>query len=818
MSFADEQFKGGAYYRDAPAGEEQDYLLPWKIAWDPSRGSDSYSREVIRIDTSAEEVSGQDPSTYERFYNPTIAEAVVPLRHTLFDASPSHPIRVWTLNHAGTSWQEVGNPVGVEGVDATGVFFARRDIPLSGDVGFTVGRMLFLGNETLNWPNIAYIRIEILYLGDYVKSESFDQDLHPLANVVHRTLEVDVRGSTQNQYNYLTTSRHTKLYRDLESSFLHGVPKTTTGEHSQAILDQVSTYSLRATDPAIRFGIHDTVYASIDPQDTGQAHAGTWPTGSDYFFIDKADNTRNTDNLNFILSHLQTGPGDEHSNEVALQYDADEMTWQLGGAYDSFRREYTEAVTPSLARRYPIVARFAQGRLDRTNTGWVGSSNGPDRFLQEASGRTALVTTYAGDPTLLQVHPDTDFVVDDGDIYLRGMTQLRLYAPEYSLEEGRLVDWRVSASDITKMIGDSGTRRVQNIDTQLVVAPGAVSTANMTRVRWQMEASATTPVYRLQIDPAAADGVYGGAGYHDLIRIGLRGHGTSIAAKYLHIGAPDPAGITWFDVEREELSSFDMVFASHMLPRVRGNMIVEGILDTYSDFAIGRDRSTSGSYNDTFGRNAMIRGKVDIDTLELNKTTSGYLNVKGNTLIRRRLSGPTTYRMDDQLRRILGWETILGSQTADRSFEPHRLADQLSASSDNVDGQEEILLGVSSTSGKVDAWSFAYIEYLYDNGVITQVDHTNDFVPGYLNDEDRDSSTKVISGYARGQLHREGKTARGVYGVEVPVIMDRAGVPEEGEPHAGDPQYHLNSSDMYLDADGRWRYLFDKVYLPVDNN
>jgi len=830
MSFIDDQFKRGAYYDQAPPGQEEDYLLPWKIEWDPSRGSDHYSYEVIQIDLGATEVSGQDPATYERFFNPSSAEAVLPLRHSLFDASPSHPIIIETLTHGGTSWQPLENAVGVEGVDTSGVFFARRDIPLSGDVGFTVGRMLFLGNVGVQWDAFAYIRVRILYLGDYVQSKSFDQDLHPEANVVHRTLEVDLTASHQRNYSETATARHAKLYRDLQSSFLYGDPKTTGAGRSHVVADASYTYSLQATDPQLRFGIHDIVYSSIDPQDEGQAHTGNWPTGAEYYYIGRDPQKRNTENLNFIVSHLQrprTDLGaslDEHDNEVAFQYDHTERTWQAGASWDSYRREYNEEETPYLNRRYPILARFAQGRTGSTNEGWVGgSSDLSDRLfpLQQAMGRHALVTTFDNDPTLLQVHPEVGFEIqENGRIqYLEGVSELRLYAPELDLDSGEFVKWVASENDVKLSQGDSGVRRVNLIRSTLRVAPTPTSTVNMTQVRWSMEADATAPVYSLQIIPANADGVYDASTWRDFLRIGMRNHGTDSTAKYAYIGHPDVTG-EYIDVERETLTSFDLVFASHMLPRVRGNFRVEGILDSYSDFAIGRNRATDGSFNDTFGRTAMLRGKADVDTVEINRTTSGYLNIKGDTVNYRRASGPTVSRMDMQLRHLLGWdrETIPNMSSDYRDFEPFKYGAFVEDSKDTVDEDTDLILNVSQVTGKVDSYRSKYIQFTYDGGNIVETDFTDDIIGGFINEEDKALSEKVHSGYVRGQLHRKGLTARGEHGTDVPVIMDRAGVPGEEVPHEGDPDLHLNSSDMYLDADGRWRYLFDKVYLPVDNN
>ena len=76
----------------------------------------------------------------------------------------------------------------------------------------------------------------------------------------------------------------------------------------------------------------------------------------------------------------------------------------------------------------------------------------------------------------------------------------------------------------------------------------------------------------------------------------------------------------------------------------------------------------------------------------------------------------------------------------------------------------------------------------------------------------------MLSGFPRGQLHKQGYTARAILDyIEMPVTITDRGIPN-GEDHQGNPEHALNSSDMYLDADGEWRYLFDKVYLPVETN
>ncbi|MCA1799986.1 MAG: hypothetical protein LC687_05175 [Actinobacteria bacterium] len=829
-SFVDNLYRADAYYSRVNTGDpENTRKLPWKIEWDPSLGTDNYSEEIIRIDLNATTVSGQDPDTYERYFNPSFAEAVLPLRHSLFDGSPSHPIRIWTLTQGGSVWLEVPNATGIEGIDASAAFFIRRDIPLSGDVGFTVGRVLFKGLEGLPWTNISHIKVEVLYLGDYVQSKSFQQDLHEDANVVHRNLEVDYTGSFQRNYTETQTARHSKLYRELQSSFLYGEPKASPTGRSYTVTDASYVHTLQATSPNLRFGIHDVVYSSISTEDQGQAHIGNWPAGADYYFITREPTALNTANLNLILSHLQQPRPDlvsainEHNNEVAIQYDANEKTWQAGAAWDVYRREYGGAETPYLTRRYPILARFVQGRTALSNADWVGAGpNLQDRVfpLQQASGKHALVTTFDSDPTLLQAHPDVTFNILDGRIqYLEGISELRLFAPTLDFNSGEFLKWVASESSVSLTQGHSGTRYVPLLSHEMTVSPSATSGANMTRARWRMRADAVDPHYSLQISPAATQtgGVYSQSTWRDFLRIGMRGHGTAASSRFAHIGHPDIT-TAHIDVQRNVDSSFDLVFASHVLPRVRGNIRIEGILDNYGDFALGRDRQENGAFNDTLGRNALVRGVASTDTVEINRTTSGFLNVKGDSLHLRRLTGPTLSRIDMQMRQLLGWEmeTIPGMNVDYRDFKPFEYYHWIASSKDVVDATTELTSGVSNVTGKVDSYRSKYIQYEYSGGDIVETDYTSDIIDGYLNEEDKIAELKVTSGYARGQLHRDGLTARGEHGLNVPVIMDRAGVPGESVAHAGAPEHLLNSSDMYLDADGRWRYLFDKVYLPVE--
>lgn len=825
-SFADSLYKAGAYYvnQGVTPGTEHEHQVPWKIEWDPSLGSDSYSREVIRIDLNAPTVSGQDPDTYERFFNPSVGMGVLPLRHSLFDGSPNHPITIWTLTIGGSAWIPVPNATGIEGIDASAAFFIRRDIPLSGDVGFTVGRQLFVGTEGINWTSVSHIMVEILYLGDYVQSKSFSQDLHHDANVTHRNLEVDFTSSTQFSYSDTLTSRLFKLYRGMDSSFIKGVSKDTNDDRSEVVLDDTHVQSIHVADPELRFGIHTTVYSSISPSNEGQAHAGSWPTGAEYFYIDKSQPSLNNSLRNFVISHLQQPRTDlaaipvENAGEAVLQYDSSEGAWQIGSFEDNYKREYSEAPAPYLNRRYPIVARFVQGKATATNAGWTGPE-GPNRALSDALDRNALVTTFRGDPSLLQVHPDTDFFVEEstGEIFLRGLTQLRLYAPGMDFSDGRMVTWSADSSLVSLLVGESDSRRVQTINETYIVSPSPTSVLNRTGIRWRLQSGATQPSYALQISPSNSDGVYAGTAFRNILSIGLREHGTLGTAKHVYLGLEDATG-AYIDIPRDNVSSFDFIIASHVKTRVRGNMDVEGILDTYGDIALGRGRQSEGSYTDTFGRVALIRGSATQDKLELGRTTSGTMDVKSDSYFIRRVSGPTTFRIDSQLRSLLGLP-LLPSPNVDeyRDVTTHEYQTQLIEFRDEVYPTTDITQGQAPLNrGKVDGWDSRYVEFTYNNGQVAITDFTSDVVRGYANEEDKAAGVHVTSGYVRGQLHRTGLTARGQYGEGLPVIMDRAGVPGENQVHAGQPLYVLNSSDMYLDADGVWRYLFDKVYLPVE--
>ena len=834
MSLQDELYLSGPYYVDSPAGDSirgpqtddeiEESKLPWKIKWDPDRGSTSLSREIITIDMAMDSVSSEDPVTYERRYNPSSAEATVPLRHSLFDAA-NNEIRIWVLRENATDWSAVDNAVGIEGVDAEARFFVRRDIPLSGsgELESSVGKELFLGNNPFDWTGVTHIRIELLYLGDYVQPDSFRQDLHEEANVTHRTLEVDLDSSSQFQNTYRQTARHTRVYKDFESPFIKGRDRESGG-HSSAVLGDIDLHKLQVTKAEVRFGIHDIVYSNINPETIGQAHAGSWPTTSEYYEIDSAHDTR-PDDRNFILSHLQypredvTETPDEHDREVALQYDADERTWQIGGAYDSFRRTYEEDDTPTLARRYPSIARFVQGRTSATNQGFDFTSNPPGTPLNAAAGSAAMITTWPGDPTLLQVHPSITFEEDEeGNIFFDGMTELRLYSPDRPGSEGRFIEWTLDNHESTLNIGHSGTYRQSLATTTYSLAP-LPSSNSVARVHW--EVNNTDPAagfLRLAVDPVSADGVYGPPGVHDVIRFGLTGQGTTATIRNLVIGQ-EVTGFSRFDeISREAnvSSAFDIVFTSRVVPHVKGNMRIDGILDTFSDISLGRDQSGSSDDYDTLDRAALINGLAQEDYLSLGRATDGEIDLRGSTLNYRRLFGPTIARLDLQMKRMLGYEegTIPGfDSTTYRDYKPHQYSDYVESSKDVVDEDTGVTLR-SSYSGKVDAYDQRRIQYDYDGGNVVKNDLTDNIVDGipYVDGE------QVLSGFPRGQLHKQGYTARAILDyIEMPVTITDRGIPN-GEDHQGNPEHALNSSDMYLDADGEWRYLFDKVYLPVETN
>ena len=830
MSLQDDLFLADAYYvredesNTGPQTDEEirNARLPWKIEWDPSLGSNDRSREIIRIDMNADSVSGEDPATGERFYNPTVSNGVVPLRHSLFSAAPGQNINIWVLRDNATSWSAMDNAVGIEGVDAEARFFVRRDIPLSGDEGFTVGRQLFLGNAPFEWGNVTHMRIEVLYIGDYVQQKSFRQDLHEEANVVHRTLQVDLDSSSQFSNDYQHTARHSYIYKDIESPFIKGNDKESDG-HSSAVLGETELERLHISRPDFRFGIHETVYYEIDPESIGQSHAGQWPSGADYYQIDSASHT--APEQNFILSYLQhpredeTSSVDEHGREISLQYDGEEMTWQIGGAYDAFRREYTSSYKPTLTRRYPSIARFVQGRTSATNQGFVDTSNPPVRSLNESSGHATLVTTWPGDPTLLQAHPDISFEAgEDGSLFFQGLTALRLNAPERPGAAGRYIEWILDDEESELFIGNSGEGRQQRATTIYDLAPSRTSN-NSARLRWQVDNSdAAAGTFSLALDPVSASGVYGGSGYHDVIRFGLTGQGTTASIRNMYIGPQDESDQSYIEVTREQnnTSAFDVVFAPQVVPRVRGNMRIEGMLDTFSDISLGRSQDGSSGDWETLDRPALINGVASDDYLSLGRATDGKIDLRGSVLNYRRLFGPTIARLDLQMRRMLGYEEgsipTFNRETF-RDYTPHRYEEYIETSKDVIDEDTKVTLR-SSYSGKVDAYDQRHIQYDYDGGNVEKNDLTDYIVDGipYVDGD------QVLSGFPRGQLHKEGYTARGLIGdVGLPVTITDRGIPL-GEDHEGHPEHALNSSDMYLDADGEWRYLFDKVYLPVETN
>ena len=261
------------------------------------------------------------------------------------------------------------------------------------------------------------------------------------------------------------------------------------------------------------------------------------------------------------------------------------------------------------------------------------------------------------------------------------------------------------------------------------------------------------------------------------------------------------------------------MIASHVKTLFRGNVDILGLLDTYGDIALGRTRGVSG--DDLFTLPSLIRGQQSTDIVEINQSTSGFFNIKGDTLNSRRLSGPTISRIDEQLQHLLGWKrsTIPAMATDYRDYVPYDYDAVVDDSRDDIDEGTGITTGVSIYSGKVDSWKSEYIQYNHNAGNIGIVDKTVEIVrgipyTGYAGDP-------IISGFVRGQLHAEGLTARGKYSLTLPVTLDEAGIPEVGgtiSTHPGDPTHQLSSSDMYLDADGEWRYLFDHVYLAVENN